>query len=1707
MVTMGVSMKNKGFTLIELLAVLVLLAVISVITIPNVLTSLNNTKEQTLLRSADNLIKTAELKFLDSIFQGYHSTYEEGILTSGEELSFKGKTPDYLAINVNDEGRVSIAMWDNSINKCVVKGYDDNETRFEVAADYAECMSYVEVEIILFTQVTDTNPGVICSATETEDYANNSTCYIRSIEDLVQLSELAKTNNFSTKTIYLEANLDFENDLSYINPNTTVFGDINGNSIIEPLKTELTTGAGFLPIGNNTVYFSGSFNGNMNILQNLYINRNIAYVGLFGRTSVATIEGLNVNNYTITGANYTGLIGHATSSTVKGLNLIGGNISGVDYVGNAFGYATGSTSVLSAINVQGDVTGRNYVGGIAGYLISAAAVQNATVNSNVTGLDSVGGVVGSTYSMTTGGIVRDTIYIGGSVTDTDATGYFNRMIGRGVESNIYANEDILVNGITVASSSSHGTNTKASYLAHISFYNTVLDTYSGGDNDADGYYFDYDNEWDLIVYKAISPAPLLGSGTVEDPYLMYNYIDLKKATYDLSKVYKLMGNVDFLNKKVYPFGNGTAYFTGKFDGNGYTLSNIEIYGANYTGLFGRTSVATIEGLNVNNYTITGANYTGLIGHATSSTVKGLNLIGGNISGVDYVGNAFGYATGSTSVLSAINVQGDVTGRNYVGGIAGYLISAAAVQNATVNSNVTGLDSVGGVVGSTYSMTTGGIVRDTIYIGGSVTDTDATGYFNRMIGRGVESNIYANEDILVNGITVASSSSHGTNTKASYLAHISFYDTVLDTYSGGDNDADGYYFDYNSDGVLVVLKATAPIPLIGSGTVEDPYLIYTYNDMKRASYDFTKSYKLMSDINLLNRKIYPFGNNVLSFTGRFDGNGYTLSNIEIYGANYTGLFGKTSVATIEGLNINNYTITGANYTGLIGYATSSTIKGLNLVGGNVNGIDHVGSAIGYAIGSTSILSAINSQCNISGRNYIGGIIGNTNSAVVNSLIFEGNVTGTGTNVAGILGYRNSGSASNLVYKGGALSGSSPINRISTNNTSSYSISNNQVTLNGSTITSTNLSGFDGQDINVSYLNSISVYESLGTDTFIGGDNNADGYYLSYDNVSNILFVKATPSVITMNGAGTSVSPYLITNASELEQVSYNLTAYYRLENDIDFAGQRIAMLSSAQNIFSGSFDGNGKTLSNFEINGVEYTGLFGRATGATIEGLNVNNFTITGQVYTGLVGYATSTVIKGLNLYNGDVTGTSNVGLAAGVLFSTGASMNSVYAQGTATGTTYVGGVIGQGATATANYLIFDGDVSGTSNVAGIIGYKNSVTGVGYVLMDGTISSTSLPANRLTANNTQTRGIVNENVLLNGVTIVDNNLTGFNGRNINPIYLNDINIYETLGIDTYIGGDNDSNGYYLEIDSNLKPVFIKTANPVITMSGSGTSLNPYLITNASELEQVSYNLTAYYRLENDIDLGNNIIPMLSSDYNIFLGSFDGNGKTLSNFKISGVEYTGLFGRTNGATIENLNINNFTITGQVYTGLIGYATSTVVKGLNLYNGNVTGTSNVGLAAGVLFSTGASMNSVYAQGTATGTTYVGGVIGQGAVATANYLIFDGNVSGTSNVAGIIGYKSSVNGVGYVLMDGMISSTSLPASRLTTNNTQTSGISNNEVLVNGVTVTSSNLGGFEGQDKTPAELLLQSTYTTIGFNFTDTTPGTYIWRISGSDIWVERN
>ena len=100
-----------------------------------------------------------------------------------------------------------------------------------------------------------------------------------------------------------------------------------------------------------------------------------------------------------------------------------------------------------------------------------------------------------------------------------------------------------------------------------------------------------------------------GSGTGADPYLIYDIYGLQGMGGFLSNTFGLHNDIDASTASSWnsdtgftPIGNSSTPFTGTFNGNSYTISNlfINLPTTDNVGLFGYTSGATIENVGLVN---------------------------------------------------------------------------------------------------------------------------------------------------------------------------------------------------------------------------------------------------------------------------------------------------------------------------------------------------------------------------------------------------------------------------------------------------------------------------------------------------------------------------------------------------------------------------------------------------------------------------------------------------------------------------------------------------------------------------------------------------------------------------------------------------------------------------------------------------------------------------------------------------------------------------------------------------------------------------------------------------------------------------------------------------------------------------------------------------------------------------------------------------
>lgn len=152
---------------------------------------------------------------------------------------------------------------------------------------------------------------------------------------------------------------------------------------------------------------------------------------------------------------------------------------------------------------------------------------------------------------------------------------------------------------------------------------------------------------------------------------------------------------------------------------------------------------------------------------------------------------------------------------------------------------------------------------------------------------------------------------------------------------------------------------------------------------------------------------------------------------------------------------------------------------------------------------------------------------------------------------------------------------------------------------------------------------------------------------------------TKTFTTISNGESEDDPILVASLADLMAMSKDKEAYYKLDADIDCADQTMTSIFNSSNIFQGSLDGNGHSISNFSLESNNYSGLFGSMKNATVKNLTLNNVTYSqsrGDTQLGaLAGRAenctlTNITIKGVNFtHSGTPSKTAHIGGFVGVL--------------------------------------------------------------------------------------------------------------------------------------------------------------------------------------------------------------------------------------------------------------------------------------------------------------------------------------------------------------------------------------------------------------------------------------------------------------------------
>ncbi len=810
--------------------------------------------------------------------------------------------------------------------------------------------------------------------------------------------------------------------------NTAITGNLTAN---------ITCSGTWTPIGTASYPFNGTFNGNGHTISGLYVsNSSTTYVGLFGYIgSNGTVQNVGVINSTLKGGNYVGGIAGQNAGKII-------NCYSTATVGIATSSGGGSFYSITVDNASEDVVAPMAKEGLS---MATGALDGISTSIYSIGDDDYPStpsvptkVVGGLVGYMTGGSVSYS-YNTGSV-ETSSSNYNGGIVG-------YKGNGTVTNCYTQSGSTSYGGTTKSAAQ-----FKSGEVAYLLNNNSSSGV-------WKQTLNG--SNYPSFTGGTVyyaNGSYTNTTFVPGADGYYAISNASQLNSFAQLVNS-----GNttikgkltaniscsgtwtpiGTSYaFNGIFDGQGHTISGLNVTSGNNVGLFGIIgSNGTVQNVGVINSTLKGGNYVG--GIAGQSAGRIINC---------YSTATVGITTSSGGGSAYYSVDVDSISGNYdVAPMAKEGLSMATGTLDGISTSIYNIPSDDGsdypsaptkVVGGLVGYMTGGSVSYS-YNTGSV-ETSSSNYNGGIVG-------YKSSGSVTNCYTQSGSTTYGGATKSAaqfksgevtYLLNNNSSSGVWKQTLNGSNypsfTGGIVYYGYGSydangfaSGTTYANSALSTCiyekpAMAGSGyQITKPGHLFWFaglvnGNLSGVAQNASASATLTVDITVPSGKTWtPIGNSSVAFNGTFSGNGHTVSGLNVTSGDCVGLIGNLGAnGTVKLVGVINSTLKGSNVGGIVGKSAGTVIDCYSTASVSIATSSGGGSAYySVDIDTTGISEDTVVPMATEGLSMATGTLDGFSTSVY------GDETPSATTkaVGGIVGYMTAGSVTNCYYTGSADNG--------------------------------------------------------------------------------------------------------------------------------------------------------------------------------------------------------------------------------------------------------------------------------------------------------------------------------------------------------------------------------------------------------------------------------------------------------------------------------------------------------------------------------------------------------------------------------------------------------------------------------------------------------------------------------------------------------------
>ncbi|MBE0662434.1 MAG: T9SS type A sorting domain-containing protein [Bacteroidales bacterium] len=705
-----------------------------------------------------------------------------------------------------------------------------------------------------------------------------------------------------------------------------------------------------------------------------------------------------------------------------------------------------------------------------------------------------------------------------------------------------------------------------------------------------------------------------GTGTIGDPYLVATPTHLNNVRTQLGSYFIQTANID-LNVSPYntgdgwePIGKSSAKFTGNYNGQGYTISNVFINRSlsDDIGLFGYISAtAVISRSGVVDVNVTGRYYVGALVGNNEGTVN-LCYSTGIVEAFQSAGGLVGYNNGNGSNTGAIsNSYSQIYARassSRAGGLAAWNYYGT-ITNCYAAGGVSAPSNSGGLLGS--------------------------------VSVGTVTNSYWNSET-----SAQVSSAAGSGLTMAQMQQAS-------SFTGWDF---GSIWAINSGSSYPYLQSSQQTPAPGP----NPFEVSSIQDLDNIRNFMHGHYILTKNLDFNEDSSYdPIGGWEAFKTSVTTGEGFTP--IGVTGNRFNGLLDGNGYS-IRNLYINRPT---ADEVGLIGYSNGAgEVRNLGVIDVNISGEYYVGAIVGYSHGtvSTSYSTGI-----VEAFQTAGGLVGINNGlaatdpGLIKNSYSQAYAQASSSRAGGLSGWNYYGEIINSYATGGVSSPSNTGGLVGTSSsgstTNSYwnSETSAQVGSNGGDgLTMAQMkqaSSFSGWDFaNIWAINPGSSYPYLQENTQVPPPAPIPFEVSSIQDLDNIRNL--------MHGH------YILTKDLDFnDDGSYDPVGGWEAFKTSVTTGLGFAPIGVTGNRFNGLLDGDGYSISNLYINRptADDIALIGYSNGAgEVRNLGVTDVNITGRYYVGAIkGYSHGTIATSYS--TGEVMAVQTAGGLVGINNGLGAT--------------------------------------------------------------------------------------------------------------------------------------------------------------------------------------------------------------------------------------------------------------------------------------------------------------------------------------------------------------------------------------------------------------------------------------------------------------------